>query len=101
MMLTGMMADLTWEHRLAVVWSDTRDPPPEEVMDQLDAFLHRADILFTEGLIMSESMQETFTAQIIKFYREPKFLQVGIIITDYCPCCSSSSSDYSDYYYDS
>jgi hypothetical protein len=81
MMLTGMMADLTWEHRLCVKWSDTLDPAPEEVMDQLDAFLHKARILFTEGLIMGESMKDTFTAQIVKFYREPKFLQV------YHCCC--------------
>jgi len=77
MMLTGMMADLTWEHRLCVKWSDTVDPAPEEVMDQLDAFLLRSRILFTEGLIMGESMTDTFTAQILKFYRDPKFLQVA------------------------
>ena len=29
-----------------------------------------------EGLIFSEHMTDTFTAQIIKFYREPKILQV-------------------------
>ena len=35
MVLAGMMADVTWEHRKAVMWSDGRDPDPSEIMDQL------------------------------------------------------------------
>ena len=41
MVLAGMMADVTWEHRKAVMWSDGRDPDPSHIVDQLDGFLHR------------------------------------------------------------
>ena len=41
MVLAGMMADVTWEHRKAVMWSDGRDPDPSHIVDQLDGYLHR------------------------------------------------------------
>ena len=62
MILAGMMADVTREHRKAVMWSDGRDPGPSEIMDQLDNFLHRIHVLIVEGLIFSEHMTDTFTA---------------------------------------
>ena len=60
-----------------MTWSDHRDPDPSEIVDQIEAFLHRIRVLFTEGLIMGEAMTNTFTAQIIDFYRQSKVLQVG------------------------
>ena len=65
MVLAGMMADVTWEHRKAVMWSDGRDPDPSDIVDQLDGFLHRIRVLIAEGLIFSEQMTDTSTAQII------------------------------------
>ena len=50
MVLAGMMADVTWEHRKAVMWSDGRDPDPSDIVDQLDGFLHRIRVLIGEGL---------------------------------------------------
>lgn len=76
MVLAGMMADLTWEHRKAVIWSDDRDPDPSEIVAQLEGFLYRIQVLIGGGMIFSAEMTHTFTAQIIKFYREPKILQV-------------------------
>ena len=49
MVLAGMMADVTWEHRKAVMWSDGRDPDPSEIMDQLNGFLHRIHVLIVDG----------------------------------------------------
>ena len=39
MLLAGMLADVTWEHRKAVMWSDVRDPDPSEIVEQLDGFM--------------------------------------------------------------
>ena len=75
MVLAGMLADLTWEHRKAVMWSDVRDPDPSEIVEQLDGFMHRLRVLFGEGLIMGSAMTGTFTAQIVEFYKEPKILK--------------------------
>ena len=49
MVLPGMMADVTWEHRKALMWSDGRDLDPSEIVDQLDGFLHRIRVLLVEG----------------------------------------------------
>ena len=76
MVLVGMMADLTWEHRKAVMWSDGQDPDPSEIVDQLDGLLHRTCVLIREGLIFSAHMTDSITAQSIQLYREPKILQV-------------------------
>ena len=75
MVLAGMLADLTWEHRKAVMWSDVRDPDPSEIVEQLDGFMHRLRVLFGEGLIMGSAMTGTFTAQIIEFCKEPNILK--------------------------
>ena len=85
MVLAGMMADATWEHRKAVMWSDDRDPDPSDIVDQLDGFLHRIHVLIGEGLIFAEHMTDTFTAHIIQFCREPKIVQVNNMSTG-CPC---------------
>ena len=75
MALAGMMADVTWEHRKAVMWSDDRDPDPSDIVDQLDGFLHRIRYVIGEGLIFSDQLNDTFTAQIIKFYRKHTILK--------------------------
>ena len=70
--LAGMMADLTAEHRHAVLETDTGDPDPSMTEAVLTRFEDRCRILFMEGQIMSAQMKNTFTAQVLAFYKEPQ-----------------------------
>ena len=74
LMLAGLLADLTYEHYLAVRESDIADPDPTLVLRNLMRFEQRCKVLFTDGLIMSDSMENTFTASIIAFYKKPTML---------------------------
>ena len=62
MLLVGMLADVTWEHRKAVMWSDVRDPDLSDIVEQLDGFMHRLRVLIGDGLIMGDEMTCSFTA---------------------------------------
>ena len=62
MMLLGLVADLAHEHLIVKEWQDTDDPDPSEIISRIDHFLHRCQVLFGDGLVMSEDMHDTFTA---------------------------------------
>jgi hypothetical protein len=49
--------------------ADVKDPGVEMVHQWLNKFEHRSKVLFIEGQIMT--MQNTYTAQILKFFRNP------------------------------
>ena len=70
--LAGMLADLTVEHRHAVLETDTGDPDPSMTEGLLIRFEERCRILFMEGQIFSAEMKHTFTAQVVAFYKKPQ-----------------------------
>lgn len=76
-MVAGLLADLTAEHRKCVASTDYDDADITEVAIHTYRFEERCRVLFTDGLIMAESMSTTFTSEVIKFYRNPSALLVG------------------------
>ena len=74
-MLAGLLADLTVEHHKAVRETDTADPDPALVSQQLARFKLRCRILFTEG--QAYVIKETFTSSILRFYKDPSAIFVG------------------------
>ena len=56
-------------HSAKVRQSDVRDPAVEMVRYWVDMFERTVNILFVEGQIMT--MKHTYTAQILKFFRNP------------------------------
>lgn len=74
-MLAGLLADLTVEHQKAVRETDTADPDPCLVSQQLARFRLRCRVLFTEGQVYV--IKETFTSNILRFYKDPSAIFVG------------------------
>ena len=74
MMVAGLLADLTAEHRKCVASTDYDDADITEVAIHTYRFEERCRVLFTDGLIMAESMSTTFTSEVIKLYRNPSAL---------------------------
>ena len=55
--------------------TDTADPDPALVSQQLARFKARCRILFTEG--HAYVIKETFTSNILRFYKDPSAIFVG------------------------
>ena len=77
LLLGGMMADLSYEHHQWVRQSDFADSDPTLIAANRDKFLARLDMLFMEGLILTEAAKDTFTGQVLVFLRQPRLLQYG------------------------
>ena len=73
--LVGGLADLTVEHQKAVRETDTADPDPCLVSQQLARFRLRCRVLFSEGQVYV--IQETLTSNILRFYKDPSAVFVG------------------------
>ena len=61
--LCGFLADLTCEHRKCCHEAgDQEDPDVTTIAQKLFRFRQRCNLLFTEGLIFSADVKDTFTA---------------------------------------
>ena len=73
--LCGLLADLTCEHhKCCHEAGDQEDPDVTTIAQKLFRFRQRCNLLFTEGLIFSADVKDTFTAEIMAFLREPQVI---------------------------
>ena len=57
--------------------SDRQDADPIRIEDDVIRFKRRLTVLFIDGVIMSDAMQDTFTAEVLSFIRKPDILYSG------------------------
>ena len=74
LLLGGMLADLAAEHYTWVSSGDADNPDTTTVIDRVDAFVRRLEVLFDEGFVMR---QDTFTSTTLDFLKETTFYQYG------------------------
>jgi len=84
LMLAGLLADLSSEHRAWVRESDVQDPSAEAVLAADGRFRRRLQRLFLQGAIMSEESTESFVGQVVMFLRQKKRLHYGQQVAGFC-----------------
>ena len=77
LLLAGLLADLSSEHRKWVRESDVQDPSAEGVLPADLRFQARLRALFLKGGILSAECTESFTAQVIAFMKKKQTLHYG------------------------
>ena len=71
-LLGALLADLTHEHLRWVRTADLDSADPIPAQESQQAFLHRLDVLFTDGAIFLPEAKNTFTGQALAFLRKPE-----------------------------
>ena len=75
LLLGGMLADLSAEHYSWVATGDEANPDASTVMDRVDHFRSRLDVLFLQGHILK--MEDTYTGATLAYLREAHFYHYG------------------------
>ena len=75
LLLGGMLADLSAEHYSWVATGDEANPDASTVMERVDKFRSRLDVLLLQGHILK--MEETFTGVTLTYLKEAHFHHYG------------------------
>ena len=71
LLLGGMLADLSAEHYSWVATGDEANPDASTVMERLDHFRSRLDVLFLQGHILK--MEDTYTGATLAYLKQAHF----------------------------
>ena len=75
LLLGGMLADLSAEHYSWVATGDEANPDASTVMERMDSFYSRLDILFLQGHILK--LPDTYTGATLAYLQETHFYHYG------------------------
>ena len=74
-LLGGMLADLSAEHYSWVATGDAANPDASTVIDRMDRFYNRLDVLFLQGQVLK--MRDTYTGETLEYLRQAHFYNYG------------------------
>ncbi len=75
LLLGGMLTDISVEHYEWVAGGDKADPDPSTAAERAELFLHRLEVLFGQGLILT--LPDTYTGEVLRFLRRGKIVHYG------------------------
>ena len=71
LLLGGMLADLAAEHYTWVATGDEANPDASTVIDRMDSFYGRLDVLFLQGHVLK--MPDTYTGATLEYLKQAHF----------------------------
>ena len=74
-LLGGLLADLSVEHRKWVATGDEAYPDPTTAEERAQSFLTRIDTLFTQGMILT--LPDTYTGLALDFLKDVTYYRYG------------------------
>ena len=75
LLLGGMLADLSAEHYSWVATGDTANPDASTVIDRMDRFYNRLDVLFLQGQVLK--IRDTYTGETLEYLQRAHFYNYG------------------------
>ena len=75
LLLGGMLADLSAEHYSWVATGDAANPDASTVMDRMDRFYNRLDVLFLQGQVLK--MRDTYAGETLEYLQQAHFYHYG------------------------